>query len=154
MFLSDKECLFSITVCYMYVYTAIWNRHNLGLLSTENCPAHGGLRTICAYKQRSGGSRVVFENGCDGVRVVVITDIFELFAILRSVRISWSRSTKHGRPRTSTSIPSEHSARNLLRDTRYMRNSGMSLICSPVLPFQVGRKPGSGGVKYGSLAAV
>jgi len=88
MFLSDKECLLSISVCNMYVYAAVWYRYNLGLLRAKYCRAHSGLRSICANKQRSGGSGAVFENGSNGVRAVIITDVFELFAILRSVSIS------------------------------------------------------------------
>jgi len=72
----------------MYVYTAIWYRHNLGLLWAENSAAYSGLCPICTYKQRSGSSRAVFENGSNCVRVVVITDVFEFFAILRRVNTS------------------------------------------------------------------
>lgn len=55
---------------------------------------------------------------------------------------------------TLTSMFSAQSARNFLLEQRIMRKSGTSLRCSPVAPFHVGRKPGSGGVKCGSLAAV
>lgn len=56
--------------------------------------------------------------------------------------------------RTSTGIPSAHRFLNFLLDTRNMRSSGTSFSSSPVFPFQVGRTPGSGGTKDGSLAAV
>lgn len=46
---------------------------------------------------------------------------------------------------TCISIPSAQKARNLRLETRYIRSSGMSFMCSPVAPLNVGMTPGSRG---------